>query len=684
MVPYEAFLSEKPVLTTTDAGGPLEVVTDGRTGFVTAPEPAELARAAGRLREHPDEARDYGRAGKEIAARVTWDSCIDRLLRVKVAYYSPLPPERSGIADYSAHLLPALRERIDVEVVRRGRTRPARGTDLSLYHVGNNPDAHGWIVDALRKRPGVVVLHDFVLHHLVAGLTIGRRDGHGYLDAMEREGGVVGAAARPRRPRQADPAALGEPPRGVPPRRRGARPRDRPDRPLAPRRGAGARRRLRGPDLADPAPGLGACAGRGGAARGLAADRLLREREREQADPAAARGVRPPAPRPAGRAAAARRRRLARLRPRPAPAAPRPVRRGHRPGGVRRGGPALVADGRLRRLRQPALADDGRDLGQRHPPALARQAGRRQRRRLVRRAAGRGRAQGSGRRARDRHALRGARAARARRARPDVDVERPGSSSSAASTTSAAPPTSTSPRSSRPPAARRSRTPCSATSPRPPPTSGSSRGRRRQRSSRGGSPRSSLVDSVRRVPAWAWLAVIVTASIVFRAWLGSRMPAPFIFTDELDYQENARSLAEGDGLEVRDAPFGIVSVLYPLLLAPGLRPLRLAPRRVRGGADDQRRPDVGRGDPGLPDRAAAAPDRPVPARGAARGRAAVARLHRHADVGERVLPGVPARGVGALARARRADARARRPCSSPRAGPSRSSGCRASPSSSRR
>jgi glycosyltransferase involved in cell wall biosynthesis len=111
---------------------------------------------------------------------------------VKVAYYSPMPPERSGIADYSAHLIPALRERLDVQVVRRGRTRPARGSDLSLYHVGNNPDAHGWIVDALRKERGVVVLHDFVLHHLVAGLTIGRRDGHGYLDAMEREGGVVG------------------------------------------------------------------------------------------------------------------------------------------------------------------------------------------------------------------------------------------------------------------------------------------------------------------------------------------------------------------------------------------------------------------------------------------------------------------------------------------------------------
>jgi glycosyltransferase involved in cell wall biosynthesis len=111
---------------------------------------------------------------------------------VKVAYYSPMPPEQSGIADYSALLLPALGERIEVEVVGRGRKRAPRGTDVALYHVGNNPDAHAWIVDALRKRPGVVVLHDFVLHHLVAGMTVGRRDGHGYLDLMEREHGVVG------------------------------------------------------------------------------------------------------------------------------------------------------------------------------------------------------------------------------------------------------------------------------------------------------------------------------------------------------------------------------------------------------------------------------------------------------------------------------------------------------------
>jgi glycosyltransferase involved in cell wall biosynthesis len=80
MVPFEAFLSEKPVLTTTDAGGPLEIVADGRTGLVVSPEAAELARAAGWLREHRDEAASFGRAGRALAAEVTWDRAIGRLL----------------------------------------------------------------------------------------------------------------------------------------------------------------------------------------------------------------------------------------------------------------------------------------------------------------------------------------------------------------------------------------------------------------------------------------------------------------------------------------------------------------------------------------------------------------------------------------------------------------------------
>jgi glycosyltransferase involved in cell wall biosynthesis len=78
MVPYEAFLSGKPVVTTTDAGGPLEVVRDGETGLVVTADPAEIARACAAL--DPDTARRYGAAGKAVAERVTWDACVDALL----------------------------------------------------------------------------------------------------------------------------------------------------------------------------------------------------------------------------------------------------------------------------------------------------------------------------------------------------------------------------------------------------------------------------------------------------------------------------------------------------------------------------------------------------------------------------------------------------------------------------
>jgi glycosyltransferase involved in cell wall biosynthesis len=80
MVPYEAFLAEKPVVTTTDAGGPLEVVADRRTGLVCEPRAAAVAEACSWLRAHVDDAKAWGRAGKEIARRVSWDETIDRLL----------------------------------------------------------------------------------------------------------------------------------------------------------------------------------------------------------------------------------------------------------------------------------------------------------------------------------------------------------------------------------------------------------------------------------------------------------------------------------------------------------------------------------------------------------------------------------------------------------------------------
>jgi glycosyltransferase involved in cell wall biosynthesis len=79
MVPYEAFLSGKPVLTTHDAGGPLEIVHDRETGVVVAPTAEEIARALASL--DADTAMRYGAAGKQIAERVTWDACVDALLR---------------------------------------------------------------------------------------------------------------------------------------------------------------------------------------------------------------------------------------------------------------------------------------------------------------------------------------------------------------------------------------------------------------------------------------------------------------------------------------------------------------------------------------------------------------------------------------------------------------------------
>ena len=80
MVPYEAFLSEKPVITTHDAGGPLDVVHDRETGLVVAPESAPLAEACAYLAANAEQARAWGRAGKAVAERVTWDACIDALL----------------------------------------------------------------------------------------------------------------------------------------------------------------------------------------------------------------------------------------------------------------------------------------------------------------------------------------------------------------------------------------------------------------------------------------------------------------------------------------------------------------------------------------------------------------------------------------------------------------------------
>ncbi len=78
-----------------------------------------------------------------------------------VGYFSPLPPARTGVADYAAVLLEGLRAHGPVEVA------PDQ-CDVALYHLGNNR-LHAEIYRRALKRPGVVVLHDAVLHHFLLG-----------------------------------------------------------------------------------------------------------------------------------------------------------------------------------------------------------------------------------------------------------------------------------------------------------------------------------------------------------------------------------------------------------------------------------------------------------------------------------------------------------------------------------
>ena len=79
-VTLEAFLAHKPVVTTTDAGGPLEFVEHGVTGLVVAPTPESIGSAIARLAERRQLAQALGDAGFDRAKRITWDGVVERLM----------------------------------------------------------------------------------------------------------------------------------------------------------------------------------------------------------------------------------------------------------------------------------------------------------------------------------------------------------------------------------------------------------------------------------------------------------------------------------------------------------------------------------------------------------------------------------------------------------------------------
>ena len=135
--------------------------------------------------------------------------------RIALDYVSPLPPVRSGIADYSRDLLPHLAAEADVRVLRlpgeevssemEARWRPAElarcgeGGRLPLYQMGNNRH-HAAVLDTAWRLPGVLTLHDLVLHHFLLDRTVGQDAWEPYAEELARDHGWIGeVVARPLR-----------------------------------------------------------------------------------------------------------------------------------------------------------------------------------------------------------------------------------------------------------------------------------------------------------------------------------------------------------------------------------------------------------------------------------------------------------------------------------------------------
>ena len=108
---------------------------------------------------------------------------------MRAAFFSPLPPSRSGIADYSQALLEPLKRRVEIEVFSdAAREFRPDAFDLALYQIGNNPH-HDFVYATALRHPGVAVMHEANVHHLIADITIKRGDWNGYLEEAVYNGG---------------------------------------------------------------------------------------------------------------------------------------------------------------------------------------------------------------------------------------------------------------------------------------------------------------------------------------------------------------------------------------------------------------------------------------------------------------------------------------------------------------
>ena len=194
-VTVESFLSRKPVVTSVDAGGPLEFVEDGVNGFVVPPEAGPLGEAVDRLwalsGEPPArDGRGRPRPGPphHVGRRRRPAHGVDP---VRLALWTPRPSE-----GWVAALAPLLAREVTLELLDR-EPPLMPGADLDVYHLADDP-AHGFAYRPLLRRPGLVVLEEWNLHRLVHAETAGRGDAGAYRREARRAHGDAGEPSRAR------------------------------------------------------------------------------------------------------------------------------------------------------------------------------------------------------------------------------------------------------------------------------------------------------------------------------------------------------------------------------------------------------------------------------------------------------------------------------------------------------
>ncbi|MFA8387905.1 MAG: glycosyltransferase [Pelagibaca sp.] len=101
-ITLEAMLAARPVITVTDAGGPLEFITDGQEGRITSPKPAELGQAFEELMSDPALAERMGQAGlaRYTDMQITWEHVVETLAgrSDQAVHPTPLPGDTGQVA----------------------------------------------------------------------------------------------------------------------------------------------------------------------------------------------------------------------------------------------------------------------------------------------------------------------------------------------------------------------------------------------------------------------------------------------------------------------------------------------------------------------------------------------------------------------------------------------------------